>query len=169
MAVGGLVLAVGVLSLVRIAPESPVGGPGTAEAEPRPGQAATADRSARTAATVGTTPAGSPSATSVQGGVDGSPLPDAPTPTTTATPGRTPTAATPPQADAPGATAVPGATRPPAATTSAEPGPAPTPAPGGNSAAPAPAPSPSPTSGRPGGVCLPLLGLCLDLSLAGGS
>ncbi|MGW3955475.1 hypothetical protein ACWEKM_32150 [Streptomyces sp. NPDC004752] len=170
MAVGGLVLAVGVLSLVRIAPESSVGGPGTAEAEPRTGPAATADRSTHTAATVGTVgtiPTGPPSAASAQGGVDGSPVPDAPARSATATPGRTPTTGTPPRADAPGAT------RPPTATASATPRPTPTPAPGRTSAAPAPvpapAPSPTPTPDRPGGVCLPILGLCLDLSPAGGS
>ncbi|TWV27911.1 hypothetical protein FRZ03_38420, partial [Streptomyces misionensis] len=35
LAVGGLVLAAGVLGLVRIYPESGVGAPGTAAAEPR--------------------------------------------------------------------------------------------------------------------------------------
>lgn len=53
-AVGGLALAAGALSLVRLAPESVIGGPGSAEAEPRytPGAGTGTDRAGTTAATV---------------------------------------------------------------------------------------------------------------------
>ncbi|MET7378240.1 hypothetical protein ABZT08_05315 [Streptomyces sp. NPDC005526] len=63
LAAGGLALAAGVLSLVRLAPESGVGGLGTAEAEPHhPGAGYGADRTVETAATPGTAPAARPSA-----------------------------------------------------------------------------------------------------------
>ncbi len=55
-AVGGLALAAGALSFVRLAPESVGGGPGTAEAAPP--VEATGDPAASAAAVVGATPSG---------------------------------------------------------------------------------------------------------------
>ena len=159
LAVGGLAVAAGVLSLVRLAPESGVGGLGTAEAEPRPdpGTGATdgTDRPANAAATISADPTAIPSATSVMGGIT-------PTPTTTSgvvptpysTAAQTPTDANPttipetttavtppPQAPAPRPTPTPTST--------------PTPTPTRTANSPAPAPS------RPS-LCVPIIGLCVD-------
>ena len=156
LAVGGLAVAAGVLSLVRLAPESGVGGLGTAEAEPSPEASRSADRPANAAATISADPAAIPSATSVMGGI--TPTPTAasgvvPTPYATATP---PTAAdtdpttvpettsattSPPQAPAPRPTSTPTST--------------PTPTPSRTANSPAPAPS------RPS-LCVPIIGLCVD-------
>ena len=163
LAVGGLAVAAGVLSLVRLAPESGVGGLGTAEAEPRPdpGTGATdgADRPANAAATISADPAAIPSATSVMGGAT-------PTPTTASGVVPTPYAsATPDPADP---TTVPGAataTTPPAdpqepaphPTSTTDPAPTRTPTPTPSRAANSPAPAPS----RPS-LCVPIIGLCVD-------
>ncbi|MGW4568026.1 hypothetical protein ACWEN3_38515 [Streptomyces sp. NPDC004561] len=163
LAAGGLALAAGVLSLVRISPESGVGAPGTAEAEPRlgPGSAAT-DHSANTAATATTVaaagPTALPTATSVMGGrgpeptAAGSSVPDARVrsvtpPGDTAVPTTVPTGAP---------TAPAGTHRPPA--TTAAPRPEPTTA----EPAPAPAPGHSTEPPPPGGLCLPLISLCVE-------
>ncbi|MCX5237026.1 hypothetical protein OG824_17660 [Streptomyces prunicolor] len=165
LAVGGLAVAAGVLSLVRLAPESGVGGLGTAEAEPRPDPATGADdgtdRPANAAATISADPTAIPSATSVMGGVT-------PTPTTTTTSGVVPTpyaTATPRPANP---TTIPdtttAATTPPApqepaphqsSTTAPAPAHTPTPAPSRTPNSPAPAPS------RPS-LCVPIIGLCVD-------
>ncbi|MGX9883703.1 hypothetical protein [Streptomyces sp. NPDC002276] len=167
LAFGGLAVAAGVLSLVRLTPESGVGGVGTAEAEPSPGADAeqTAGHPANAAATINADPTAFPSglptaiptATSVMGGAR-------PTPTATRTSGVVPTPyataaqtsgdAIPttipetPAADTPQAPA----TRPTSAPTSAS---TPTPAPSRTANSPAPAPS------RPG-LCVPIIGLCVD-------
>ncbi|WP_234367462.1 MULTISPECIES: hypothetical protein [Streptomyces] len=173
LAVGGLALAAGVLSLLRVTPHSGVGAPGTAEAEPRldPGGGATG-RAATTAAAPTAVPralpTALPSATSVMGG-------RGPTPATSGSWSVTPGVPTAPSNDAvvpttipTGAPSTPDSTPRPAPTASA---PRPvaansTPATtttAATTAAPTPDPSPSPTSPDPGGVCLPLIGLCVDL------
>ncbi|MGW2524586.1 hypothetical protein ACWC09_48065 [Streptomyces sp. NPDC001617] len=156
-AVGGLALAAGVLSLVRMAPESSVGGLGTAEAEPRDDQATVGtDRATTTATTVG------PSATSVMGGVSATPTTGSKVvtmPTATASPSATPSAAavTP---TTPDTTTIPEALNTPAPTATAPHPPASAPA------TPRPTPSrttsPSPTQQptRPG-LCVPVVGLCV--------
>ncbi|MEV7815370.1 MULTISPECIES: hypothetical protein [Streptomyces] len=163
LAAGGLALAAGVLSLVRAAPDSTVGAPGTAEAEPRldPGGGPT-DRSANTAATIAAAPTALPSATSAMGGRSlaptpaGSPVRTAPGPgTATTTPGDTavPTALPSRTPGPPSATS-----RPPAPATSA-----PRPAPATPTPTPTPTPSHGPAEPGPGGVCVPVIGLCVDL------
>ncbi|MEV5145096.1 hypothetical protein AB0L14_11755 [Streptomyces sp. NPDC052727] len=163
LAAGGLAVAAGVLSLVRAAPDSGVGAPGTAQAEPRldPG-GGPAERSADTAATFAAAPTALPSATSAMGGRSpaptpgGSPVRTAPDPgTATTAPGDTavPTAL-------PGRTPGPpsGTPRPPAPTASA-----PRPTPATPTPTPTPTPSRSPAEPRPGGVCVPVIGLCVDV------
>ncbi|WP_229898994.1 hypothetical protein [Streptomyces capoamus] len=166
LAAGGLALAAGVLSLVRVAPDSGVGASGTAEAEPRldPGGRAPGG-SANTSATIAAAPTALPSATSALGGRSLVPLP-AGSPARS-TPGSAPDTATAP----PGPTAVPTvhATGTPAAPRPGGPtSPAPSgPTPGPTRATPTPAPTPTASHGtaepRPGGVCLPVIGLCVDV------
>ncbi|WP_330283262.1 hypothetical protein [Streptomyces sp. NBC_00588] len=162
-AVGGLALAAGALSLVRLAPESVIGGPGSAEAEPRytPGAGTGTDRAGTTAATVEALPEGSPSATSPLGGHNATPTPGTsttPPPTTTAPPDDPATTGTTTIPETPNdpATTAP---RPPTTT--------------------APAPHPPPTSGRTTppppprtddphrpddpALCVPIISLCVDL------
>lgn len=168
LAAGGFALAAGALSLVRLTPESgfPGGlGAGPAEAEPRlddpdTGMGTGTDRATNAAATVGTVPKVSPSATSALGGASatptagpsGVPLPSATTVLPSAPAGLT----TPPAAIA---TTIPDSPNTPA--------PAPThPAPATSNPAPQPAPSqpsasPTPQPSQPGGVCVPVIGLCV--------
>jgi hypothetical protein len=164
-AVGGLAVAAGVLSLVRLTPESGVGGLGTAEADPRPdpgtGTGDSTDRPANAAATISADPTAIPSATSVMGGVSATPTMTSgvvPTPYATAaqTPAYVPpttipettTATTPPP---PPQAPVPG----PTSTTAPAPASTPTPTPSRIANSPAPAPS------RPS-LCVPIIGLCVD-------
>ncbi|MER6685272.1 hypothetical protein [Streptomyces olivaceoviridis] len=164
LAAGGLALAAGVLSLVRAAPDAGVGAPGTAEAEPRLGAGGgSADRSADAAATIAAAPTALPSATSAMGGRSLAPTP-AGSPVRTAAPG--PGTAT----TASGDTAVPTArtsrtpgppsatSRPPAPTASA-----PRPAPATSTPTPSPSHGPAEPEPRPGGVCVPVIGLCVDV------
>ncbi|MER5543354.1 hypothetical protein ABT072_13115 [Streptomyces sp. NPDC002589] len=153
LAAGGLALAAGVLSLVRVTPDPGAGSPGTAEAEPRLGTSTSdggTDHPANTAATAATAPTALPSATSAMGGRSLAP--------TTGTRPRTPPApsagtTTPPPTTLPSG--------PPATTphspepTSAPPTPRPTPT--------TPAPSHSTTPPGPGGLCVPMLGICVSL------
>ncbi|MGW2639505.1 hypothetical protein [Streptomyces sp. NPDC001348] len=160
IAAGGLALAAGALSLVRMAPDPSIGVPHTAEAEPRTDTGTgTEDRSG----TAGAVPTDLPSATSTTGGTSVRPtpaaasspmaLPGSADAVPTALPARVPTTI-PTKADAP---PPPAATPRPSATHTAT-----TP-----HHSPAPAPSrstvgPTPTRSQPGGVCLPVLGLCVD-------
>ncbi|MET9089875.1 hypothetical protein ABZX77_49860 [Streptomyces sp. NPDC004237] len=152
LAAGGLALAAGVLSLVRMTPDGGgVGGPGAAEAEPRLDPTAHAtDRPVNTAATLGAAPTAPPSATTLM---------DSERPTPTAAPRTAPSPTASPTA-LPGATTVPttiptGPTGP-ARPTSPPPAPATTPA-------TTPAPAPAPSTQQPGdGVCLPIVGLCVN-------
>ncbi|MEU0964680.1 hypothetical protein ABZ357_04250 [Streptomyces sp. NPDC005917] len=158
-AAGGLALAAGVLSLVRMAPEGGVGTSGTAEAEPRLDPTADAtDRSANSAATVGPVPTAASSAATVMGGAS-------PTPTATA-------AATPSMSPSVSPTALPGRVTVPTTipTGPARPaGTSPAPATSAPAATPTPTPTPLPSAQQPGhGVCLPIVGLCVDPLLAPG-
>ncbi|MDQ0583105.1 hypothetical protein [Streptomyces rishiriensis] len=169
-AAGGLALAAGVLSLVRLTPDQGgVGGLGTAEAEPRPepvagtddtdvGSGADTDRPAGPAVTV----APSPTAPSAMGGASTAPAPRASlvpgvpgAPTSVAlTPGATYTPAAPaPRAPASGAPEGPAAPRPTS--------PPRTPAPAPATTAPTPQPQ-QPGDPRQPGVCVPVIGLCVD-------
>ncbi|MFF4487103.1 hypothetical protein ACFY0F_11505 [Streptomyces sp. NPDC001544] len=159
IAAGGLALAASALSLVRLAPDAGVGVPRTAEAEPRPDTGATTDRSV----TIGAVPTELPSATSTMGGVSGRPTPAAAS-SPMALPGSARAAATAPPATVP--TTIPTKAEDPAA-------PAATPRPSATHHAPAspqapvPAPSrstggPAPTRSQPGGVCVPIIGLCVE-------
>ncbi|MEV0486306.1 hypothetical protein AB0I69_37650 [Streptomyces sp. NPDC050508] len=165
-AVGGLAVAAGVLSLVRLTPESGVGGLGTAEADPRPdpgtGTGDGTDRPANAAATISADPTAIPSATSVMGGVSATPTMTSgvvPTPYATAAPTaaadpttipETATATTPPPAPQEPAPHRTSTTAPAPAST-----PTPTPTPSRTANSPAPAPS------RPS-LCVPIIGLCVD-------
>ncbi|MER6471328.1 hypothetical protein [Streptomyces collinus] len=160
LAAGGLAIAAGVLSLVRAAPDSGVGAPGTAEAEPR------LDPTAAT--TAAATPAGHHARPTTPAS-DTSVLGAGPTPSGALTP--TP-AATP--ITLPGSTgaSTPARTFAPRPTATAAP-PTHTPAPTRTAAPPAPLPTPSPTATRsssPGGgeACVPVIGLCVDLPVLPG-
>ncbi|MGW5767826.1 hypothetical protein ACWEVY_01605 [Streptomyces longwoodensis] len=163
LAVGGLLVAVGVLSLVRLAPESGVGGVGTAEAEPRTdhrsGHPAAPDRTGE--ATVAARPTASPTTTTPLGGA----TPGA----ATAAGGRTAPVTVVPRSSAAAHTGAPAPHRTPPAPGIPPADPAPTshapappattpPAPPAGTTPPAPAPTP-----RQPGLCVPLLGLCVDL------
>ncbi|MEU1039073.1 hypothetical protein [Streptomyces sp. NPDC005907] len=162
VAVGGLALAAGALSLVRPAHDPLGGGTGSAEAGPRGSGTADGPAGGTTATVVPAPPTGAASATAVMGGAG-------PTPTSGATVVPPPTAGTPspsrpadpatartgiPEAPADPVTPKPPApSRPPAASS------APRPAPGRSTHAPAPAPDPRPDGP---GLCVPLIGLCVD-------
>lgn len=157
LAAGGLALAAGVLSLVRMVPESGVGGVGTAEAEPSPDPGNDTARATNAVATIGSAPEVSPSATSVMGGVSATPTTGSsvvPTPFATAAP------TTAAGAPAPATTTIPETTD-----TSA---PATTPRPHRPTASAAPRPTPSRTADSPApkpaqpGLCVPIIGLCVN-------
>ncbi|WP_427920322.1 hypothetical protein [Streptomyces sp. cg40] len=166
LAFGGLAVAAGVLSLVRLTPESGVGGVGTAEAEPSPdvdAEQSGAGHPANAAATISADPTAFPStipsANSVMGGAGATPTTASgvvPTPYATTAPTTVPRteptseAGTAPQPHAPVT-----APAPQAPATSAAPQPAPTPTPSRTANSPAPAPS------RPS-LCVPIIGLCVD-------
>ncbi|WP_245790521.1 hypothetical protein [Streptomyces monashensis] len=146
LAAGGLALAAGALSLVRVASDPGTDSPATAEADPR--ATATTEHAANTAATVTGSPTAPPSATAVMGGRN--PAPTRPRPPaarpaspTVAAPRPTPSTTPPPTA--------PPTPAPPAPTTTH-----PTPT------TPAPAPSRSRKDPGPGGLCVPVIGLCVD-------
>ncbi|MEU6255644.1 hypothetical protein [Streptomyces sp. NPDC047043] len=154
-AVGGLALAAGALSLVRMPPNTGSGGAGTAVAEPGHDPVSGADRSDNAVATVEAVPRVSPSATSAMGGVSA-------TPTQTAGLVPLPTTTTPPAPATPGTpTTIPEAPNTPAPATP----PAPT------TAAPQPAPTPSRTTEPPApnpsqpDLCVPVVGLCVDAAM----
>ncbi|WP_406442759.1 hypothetical protein OHB14_27790 [Streptomyces sp. NBC_01613] len=148
-AAGGLALAAGVLSLVRMTPESGVGGVGTAEADPRQDPGAGTDRSSNAVATVEAVPRVSPSATSVMGGASATPTaPSTLVPLPTTTTAASPTAVATTIPEAPNS---PAPTLPPATTA---PAPRPTPAPGRST------PPPTPRPDEPG-LCVPVIGLCV--------
>ncbi|MFI8530551.1 hypothetical protein ACIGMX_09900 [Streptomyces aquilus] len=161
LAVGGLAVAAGALSLVRMAPDGGLGGGlGTAEAEPRlddPHAGSGTDRATNAAATVAAIPKVSPSATAPMGGASA-------TPTSAVTfvpvPSSTPAGAS---VDAPDPTTIPEAPNP--TTPAPQPTSTPSPAPTQSTYSPPPAtPTPQPTQtggGGGGGLCVPVIGLCV--------
>ncbi|MEU9468403.1 hypothetical protein AB0D78_17425 [Streptomyces avermitilis] len=165
-AVGGLALAAGALSFVRLAPESVGGGPGTAEAAPR--IEATGDTADTATAAVGASPSGRPGspggrgATAATGSASATPVSPvgsghaATSPSGVAllpaAPGSVSTA--PGQRDAPAARTPRPNPKPTDATTPPPPA-ATTPA------APRPAPSAGTHTPNPPGLCVPLVGLCV--------
>jgi len=162
LAVGGLAVAAGALSLVRMAPEGGLGGGlGTAEAEPRlddPHAGSGTDHATNAAATIPAVPKVSPSATSPMGGVSAMPTPGV---SVVPVPSSTPAGAG--AVDAPGPTTIPDAPNP--TTAAPQPTQPPSPAPSQSTYTPpqAPTPTPQPTqpSGGGGGVCVPVIGLCV--------
>ncbi|MEV5309902.1 hypothetical protein [Streptomyces sp. NPDC052610] len=168
LAAAGLVVAAGLLSLVRPTPEpGAVGGLGAARTGPSPDRA-TADggreRAAGTAATFAAAPERSPSAPSALGGVGTAPRAASagvPVPTATRSPAHT-------GIGVPRATAVPHAPNPPAAPSS-EVTTAPQAPPGTTPPKPKPVPEPAPATGAPAPhrpddpeLCVPVVDLCLD-------
>lgn len=188
LAAGGLVLAAGVLSLVRMTPESGVGAPGTAAAEPRldpsrglasggprTGASGIGGRTAPTTTGTGTLTTGPLAPPSTAAGLDG--RTPAPTPTgAAATPGNPggsggskgsggsegSDGGAPP---APGKSGAPSAPTGPTAPEPAPPAPTPHPAP---PTTPAPAPTHGSPAPAPGGLCLPIIALCVDVDVLGG-
>ncbi|MEU4149982.1 hypothetical protein [Streptomyces sp. NPDC026659] len=180
LAAGGLALAAGVLSLVRVAPESGLAGPATAEAEPQHGWGAesTGD-SPTTAATLAAAPTALPSAATALGGTRPAPTgtdaaKDDKKSATRKTPAETVgqdthSADTPSRSDTGTDTSTGTGTGSQShnAPHTTAPGPAPAPDPDTTAPAPAPshtaAPAPEPAHSTPppkqSGVCL--LGLCL--------
>lgn len=162
LAAGGLALAAGALSLVRMSPDSGVSGLGATESDPAPapGTDAEPDRSTNAAATLTpNAPKATPSATSAMGGLGTAPTTDSivvPTPARTATtaphgPGGAP-APTPPSA-------LPGTQTPePSTTTPRATAPAPE-TPGRPPTTPPPTQQPQPDDNS---VCIPIIGLCVD-------
>lgn len=159
LAVGGLALAAGALSLVRLGPDAATGGGGPAQADPP-------IRATDTASTITTEPS--------RTGADRHSVVPAPGTTRAATadsagtsptslsarpPGSAPSATDPatgiPEAPStPRAPAAPGA---PSGTRTVSPEPAPTTTTPGSTPTHAPAPDPAPP-----GLCVPLIGLCLS-------
>ncbi|MEU7420143.1 hypothetical protein [Streptomyces antibioticus] len=178
-AAGGLALAAGVLSLVRLTSEpGGVAGLGTAEAEPHPDPVIGGAPSTGLPAEAGATVSPTPTNASPMGGTSGTPTPEAsrvpgasatpggpasvaPVPGTgsgsgsaQATPGAIPL---PPRVPSPAPPAPDDDPRPAAPTTpTRQPAPAPPAAPTTAPTAPAPA-----QPGHPG-LCVPIIGLCVD-------
>ncbi|WP_371669489.1 hypothetical protein OG985_18565 [Streptomyces sp. NBC_00289] len=170
LAAGGLALAAGVLSLVRLTPDSGVGGIDAAEAEPSADQGTDSDagRSTNAAATIRKVPEMSPSSTSAMGGLGPSPTPDAsllPAPGAPASPFTSAPADAAVATPAPDSTTIPDTTYAPAPTATPRPPTATAPA-GRPTRPPAPAPAPSRTTAPPApgapGLCVPIIGLCVD-------
>ncbi|MER8011434.1 hypothetical protein [Streptomyces sp. NPDC094149] len=161
-AVGGLALAAGALSLVRMVPGPGSGVPGTTEAEPREDVGGgVSDGATNAAATLPAALGVSPSATSVMGGASATPT-TGPSPASgpvTSAAAPAPEAPTPPGTPAtPDMTTIPQAPNTPAPSTAAPRPPATTPAaphPGHGTSPSSPAPQP----GEPG-LCVPVVGLC---------
>ncbi|GAA2584911.1 hypothetical protein GCM10010304_29530 [Streptomyces roseoviolaceus] len=158
---GGLALAAGALSLVRLASGPSPDGVGTVEAEPRPDPVTTGtDTAIGTTATFPAAPETSPSSPTVLGGPTPTPATrgarPAP-PATTGTRGATTTAAHRP-------TAIPDTPNTPAPAAQGN-APRPTPAapapPSRTTSAPAPRPE-QPKKPDDPGLCLPVIGVCVD-------
>ncbi|WP_328977984.1 hypothetical protein [Streptomyces canus] len=170
LAAGGLALAAGALSLVRMTPDAGLGGYGATEADPQaaPGTDSDididtgTDRATNAAATVGSVPRASPSSTAAMGGISATPAPGtshAPTGSATAVP--LPLAAAP--------TTIPEAPNTPASTPTAfttphAPATTTAPQPARTTPPPAPTPTSQPThTTQPApGLCVPIIGLCVQ-------
>lgn len=165
LAAGGIALAAGALSLVRLASGPATDSVGTVEAESRPDPVTTgSDEAADTAATV---PEASPSSPTALGGLTPSPgthrpaaAPHAPSTSRSMSIGTrgVDTAATP------RSTAIPDTTGAPAPTARGEaPRPARTPPARASRATPTPDPEPDkPEKPRDPGLCVPVIGVCVD-------
>ena len=165
-AAGGLALAAGALSLVRLAPDSGSAGLGTTEAGPHQDPATDTDRSSSAVAAVESVPRVSPSATYAMDGATT-------TPTAPSTLVRLQTAPPSPSlAPTPDTTTIPITPNTPAPTTTHQqpatqaPAPRPTPTP----ARTTPPPTPQPSETDQPGLCVPAIGLCVDsLAARGGA
>ncbi|MGW6542949.1 hypothetical protein ACWGBH_08850 [Streptomyces massasporeus] len=164
LAAGGLVLAAGALSLLRLTSGPGTDG-GTVEAGPRPDPVTTAtDDATQTAATFPAVPDASPSSPTALGAPPPSPV------TKGARPSPSATTATPAAVTAAGPTSttipdMPNAPAPaPAASGSGDaPRPARTPPAPPSRTTPAPAPRPGePEKPHDPGLCVPVIGLCVD-------
>ncbi|MFG3271627.1 MULTISPECIES: hypothetical protein [Streptomyces] len=163
LAAGGLALAAGALSLLRLA-----SGPGTdargVEAGPRPDPVTTAtDDATQTAATFPAAPDASPSSPTALGGPPPSPVTKGARPSPSATTA-TPAAAT---AAGPASTTIPDTPNTPAPAPTASgggdaPRPAPTPPTPPSRTAPAPPRPEEPKNPHDPGLCVPVIGLCVD-------
>lgn len=180
LAAGGLALAAGALSLVRMTPDTSGNAFGIAEADPQApapdadtdtdadtdaGIGTGTDRATNAAATVGSVPQAHPSSTATMGGVAAIPTPGvrlAPAGSATAVP--LPRAAAPTTIPEAPNTPVPAApTQHPQATTAApQPQPAPTSARTTPPPAPAQTPTAQPTHAPRPGLCVPIVGLCVQ-------
>ncbi|WP_234439851.1 hypothetical protein [Streptomyces bicolor] len=154
LAAGGLALAAGALSLVRLTPDSDVTGLGTPQTDPASDPISAPEHANNAAATVPTTaPKPSPSTTHVMGGQGATPTTATivvPTANTGATPRPDRTAGQTPAPHRPAPTSQapdPAPTRPPT-----QPPGRPTPNP----------PAPQPDQPTDDGVCVPVIGLCVD-------
>ncbi|MFI6852006.1 hypothetical protein [Streptomyces sp. NPDC050416] len=166
LAAGGLALAAGALSLVRLTSGPGTDSVGTVEAEPRPDPVTTGtDEATNTAATAPATPEASPSSPTALGGLPPSPGTRGPV---TASPAPaasmsvdTRRADTPPT---PRSTTIPDTTNPPAPTARGEaPRPAPTKPSPSSRTTPTPAPEPEkPKKPQDPGLCVPVIGVCVD-------
>ncbi|MGW0375001.1 hypothetical protein ACWDZW_40245 [Streptomyces coeruleorubidus] len=170
LAAGGLALAAGALSLVRLTSGPGTDSVGSVEAEPRPDPVTTGtDEATNTAATGPAAPEASPSSPTALAGLPASPGTRGP-----AAASRTPSTYTATSADTraahtaatPRFTAVPDTTNPPAPPATGNgkvPRPAQTPPSPPNRTAPAPAPEPEkPKEPEDPRLCVPVIGLCVD-------
>ncbi|WP_167526498.1 MULTISPECIES: hypothetical protein [Streptomyces] len=167
LAAGGLALATGALSLLRLT-SGPGSEAGTLGAGPRPDPAATStdstDDATRTAASLPADPDASPSSTTALGGLTPSPVAKGTRPSQSAT-ADTPGAAT---ADTPAPITVPGTPNAPAPSPTASksgdaPRPAPPPPAPPTRTTPDPAPAPEePKKPHDPDLCVPVIGLCVD-------
>ncbi|MEW2613086.1 hypothetical protein AB0937_23380 [Streptomyces sp. NPDC047880] len=167
LATGGLALAAGALSFLRLS-SGPGAGAGPLEAGSRPDPAATAtDGATRTAVTFPAVPDASPSSPTALGGLTPSPVTQGarPSPSTTAGVPVTATTAAPAPTTIPDA---PNAQAPAPSPTASHLGDAPStaspPAAPPSRTAPAPAPAPPEKEKPPHdpGLCVPVVGLCVD-------
>ncbi|MDQ1016754.1 hypothetical protein [Streptomyces afghaniensis] len=165
LAAGGLVLAAGALSLVRLASGPGTDSVGSVEAEPRPDPVTTAtDEAMDTAATV---PEASPSSPTALGGLTPSPgthRPAAASPTPSPPASVSIDTRRADTAETGRSTTIPDTTNPPAPTARGEaPRPAPTPPAPPSRATPAPAAGPEkPKKPRDPDLCVPVIGVCVD-------
>ncbi|MFF3884953.1 hypothetical protein [Streptomyces sp. NPDC001914] len=173
-AAGGLALAAGVLSLTRMTPDAVTGSAGGGNAEAEPVATATdngkADDAVPTVAAMPTpTRAGAAPASPAMGGTS-----PAPTSDTSGVPAsvRTPAATAPTARGAAPAATAPGTTGIPTAPATTPPPARPTPAATAPAEVPRHTPSPSPSATAPGhqqpGVCVPIVGICVNGLLSSG-
>ncbi|MGW0293982.1 hypothetical protein [Streptomyces tuirus] len=164
LAAGGLVLAAGALSLVRLT-SGPGADAGTVEAGPRPDPVTTAtDDATQTAATFPAVPDASPSSPTALGTLPASPVTKGarPSPSATAAAPATATAAGPTSTTIPDTPNAP-APAPTASRGGDAPRPAPTPPAPPSRTTPAPPPRPEePKKPHDPGLCVPVIGLCVD-------